>query len=110
VASPETVDRRLPHSSYDPNGLAIDSAGNIYISDANNQRIRRIDRSGVITTVAGTGKTGSTGDNGPGTQAELASPFGIAIASGDLLYVAEGAGKRVRLLNLSTGIIGTVAG
>jgi sugar lactone lactonase YvrE len=94
----------------DPNGLAIDSAGNLYFADSNNQRIRRIDRNGIITTVAGTGTSGSKGDNGPGAKAELASPFGIAMAPGDQLYIAEGAGKRLRLLNLSTGIITTVAG
>jgi len=94
----------------DPNGLAIDSAGNLYFADSNNQRIRRIDENGIVTTVAGTGSSGSKGDNGPGAKAELASPFGIAIAPGDLLYVAEGDGKRVRLLNLSSGIITTVAG
>jgi sugar lactone lactonase YvrE len=94
----------------DPNGLAFDSAGNLYFADSNNQRIRRIDRNGVITTVAGTGTAGAKGDNGPGTKAELDSPFGIAIAPGDLLYIAEGAGKRVRLLNLSNGIITTMAG
>jgi sugar lactone lactonase YvrE len=94
----------------DPNGLAFDSAGNLYFADANNQRIRRIDQNGIVTTVAGTGTSGSTGDNGPGTKAELASPFGIAMAPGDRLYIAEGAGKRVRLLNLSTDIITTVAG
>jgi sugar lactone lactonase YvrE len=93
----------------DPNGLAIDSAGNLYFADSNNQRIRRIDRNGIITTVAGTATAGSTGDNGPGTKAELASPFGIAMALGDQLYIAEGDGKRVRLLNLSTNMITTVA-
>jgi sugar lactone lactonase YvrE len=94
----------------DPNGLAIDSAGNLYFADSNNQRIRRIDRNGIVTTVAGTGTSGSNGDNGPGAKAELASPFGIAMAPGDQLYIAEGAGNRLRLLNLSTGIITTAAG
>jgi sugar lactone lactonase YvrE len=94
----------------DPNGLAFDSAGNLYVADSNNHRIRRIDRNGIITTVAGTATAGSTGDNGPGTQAELDMPFGIATAPGNLLYIADGAGKRVRLLNLSNNIITTVAG
>jgi sugar lactone lactonase YvrE len=93
----------------DPNGLAFDSTGNLYVADANNQRIRRIDRNGIIATVAGTGTAGSKGDNGPGAGAELASPFGIAMAPGDMLYIAEGAGKRVRLLNLSADVITTVA-
>lgn len=94
----------------DPNGLAFDSAGNLYFADSNNQRVRRIDGNGVITTVAGTGAAGDKGDNGAGTKAELASPFGIAMAPGDLLYIAEGDGKRVRLLNLSNDIITTAAG
>jgi DNA-binding beta-propeller fold protein YncE len=94
----------------DPNGLAFDSAGNLYFADANNHRIRRIDRNGVITTVAGTATAGSTGDNGPGTHAELDMPFGIAAAPGNLVYIADGAGSRVRLLNLSNNIITTVAG
>lgn len=94
----------------DPNGLAFDAAGNLYFADSKNEVIRRIDRNGIITTVAGTGAAGSNGDNGPGTKAELDSPFGIAMAPGDQLYIAEGAGKRVRRLNLSTNIITTVAG
>lgn len=90
-----------------PEGLAFDAAGNLYISDSKNQRIRRIDRNGVITTVAGTGVSGSTGDGGLGTQAQLNKPFRIAIGLGDKMYIAEGGGGRVRLLQLSTGIITT---
>jgi sugar lactone lactonase YvrE len=94
----------------DPNGLAFDSAGNLYFSDSKNQRIRRIDRNGVITTVAGNGVAGSSGDGGLGTQAQLNNPFGIGIGPGDKLYIAEGGGHRVRLLDLSTGIINRSAG
>jgi sugar lactone lactonase YvrE len=93
----------------DPNGLAFDSAGNLYVADSNNQRIRRIDRNGIMTTVAGTGVAGSSGDNGPGTGAQLDNPFGMGMAPGDLLYIAEGGGHRVRLLRLSSGIISTAA-
>jgi len=91
-----------------PNGLAFDAAGNLYVADSNNQRIRRIDRSGNISTVAGTGTPGFSGDGGPGINAKLYDPFGIGIV-GDNLYIAEGGGRRVRLLHLASGIIATAA-
>ena len=91
-----------------PNGLAFDSAGNLYVADANNERIRRIDRSGNISTVAGTGTPGFSGDGGPGINAKLYDPYGIGIV-GDNLYIAEGGGRRVRLLHLASGIITTAA-
>jgi hypothetical protein len=84
--------------------------GNLYLADSSNHRIRRIDRNGIITTVAGTGIAGSIGDGGLGTQAQLNNPFGIAMGSGDKLYIAEGGGHRVRLLQLSTGMITTAPG
>jgi sugar lactone lactonase YvrE len=93
----------------DPNGIAFDSAGNLYFSDSNNNRIRRIDQNGIITTVAGTGVAGFSGDNGPGIQAQLNNPFGIAMAPGDFLYISDGGNHRVRLLSLSDGIITTAA-
>jgi len=89
-----------------PNGLAFDSAGNLYVADSNNERIRRIDRSGNISTVAGTGTPGFSGDGGPGIHAKIYDPFGIGIV-GDNLYIAEGGGRRVRLLHLASGIIAT---
>jgi sugar lactone lactonase YvrE len=92
----------------DPEGLAFDSAGNLYVSDSKNQRIRRIGRNGVITTVAGTSIAGDSGDGGLGTEAELNNVFGIGIGPWDKLYIAEGGGHRVRLLQLSTDIITTV--
>jgi sugar lactone lactonase YvrE len=91
-----------------PSGLAFDSAGNLYVADSNNERIRRIDRSGNISTVAGTGTPGFGGDGGPGINAKLYDPFGIGIV-GDNLYIAEGAGRRLRVLQLSSGIITTAA-
>lgn len=91
-----------------PNGLAFDSAGNLYVADSNNERIRRIDLRGNISTVAGTGTPGFSGDGGPGINAKLYDPFGIGIV-GDNLYIAEGGGRRVRLLHLASGIIATAA-
>jgi hypothetical protein len=91
-----------------PNGLAFDSAGNLFVADSSNQRIRRIDRSGNISTVAGTGTPGFSGDGGPGINAKLYDPFGIGIG-GDKLYIAEGAGRRLRVLQISSGIITTAA-
>jgi hypothetical protein len=93
----------------DPNGIAFDAAGNLYFADSNNQRIRRIDRNGIITSVAGTGIAGFSGDGGPGTKAQLNFPFGIGIAPRDLMYIAEGGSGRVRLLRLSDGLITTAA-
>lgn len=98
----------------DPNGIAFDSAGNLYVADSNNHRIRRIDRNGVMTTVAGTGVAGLKGNNGPGTAAQLQSPFGLAMASGNLLYIAEcscdsTSAGRVRVLRLSDDFITTAA-
>jgi sugar lactone lactonase YvrE len=100
----------------DPNGIAFDSVGNLYFADANNHRIRRIDKNGIITTVAGTGVGGYSGDGGPATQADLEFPFGIAITSTGVLYVADAtcscwnpaAPGHLRMVRLSDNTISTV--
>jgi len=90
-----------------PFGLALDSR-NLYISGDN--RVRRVDlATGIITTLAGTGMAGFSGDGGPGAAAQLNRPFGLAIGSGNL-YIAESVGHRVRKVDLATGIITTFAG
>lgn len=102
----------------DPNGIVFDAAGNLYFADANNHRIRRIDKNGIITTVAGTGVAGYSGDGGPATKAQLAYPFGMGITSGDLIYFSDASCPcvdpttqgHVRALRLSDGIITTVPG
>jgi probable HAF family extracellular repeat protein len=80
-----------------PNGVAIDSAGSLYIADTGNNRIRKVSN-GVITTVAGNGTDGFSGDNGPATSAELKRPYGVAVGSGGGPYIADYGNSRMRLL------------
>ena len=94
---------------YDPAGVAVDSAGNLYIADSGNQRIRKIDSTGTITTIAGTGELGFSGDGGPAVEAELRSPRGVAVDSAGNLYIADSRNRRIRKVD-STGTITTIAG
>ncbi len=93
----------------DPLGVAIDNYGNLFISDNANQRIRRIDASGKITTIAGTGSPGYNGDGISATSAELYSPHGIAIDKTGNIYVCDVLNERIRKISPS-GIISTCAG
>jgi sugar lactone lactonase YvrE len=88
--------------------MKLDNAGNIYISDQYNYRIRKISTTGIITTIAGTGTAGFSGDGGPATAAELEHPYGMDIDSAGNLFFADGA-KRIRKIDIS-GNISTVAG
>lgn len=92
-----------------PGGLAVDRAGNLFIADTGNNRIRRVSQEGVITTVAGTGKAGFSGDGGPAINAELGLPSGITLDSVGNLFISDRLNNRVRRLSTS-GIITTVAG
>lgn len=92
-----------------PHGLAVDRAGNLYIADTSNNRIRKVDPAGTITTVAGTGNASSAGDTGPAARATLDSPTDVAVDDGGRLYVAEVDGRRVRMIDRN-GRISTVAG
>jgi trimeric autotransporter adhesin len=92
-----------------PRGLALDSSGNFYVADTNNQRIRQINTSGNINTVAGNGTASSTGDGGSGTSATLNNPGDVAVDSHGNLYIAETGGERIRQLT-AAGIISTVVG
>ena len=94
-----------------PWGVALDSSGNIYIADTSNSRIRKVNVStGVITTVAGDGTAGFSGDGGSATSAELYFPFGLATDSGNNLYIADFDNCRIRLVTVASGTISTAAG
>ena len=90
-------------------GLAMDSAGDLYISDSNNHKVRKVNTSGIISTVAGNGAPGFSGDNGPATGAMLNYPAGIAVDGAGNLYIADESNNRIRRVS-PDGIILTVAG
>ncbi|HEU0124545.1 MAG TPA: hypothetical protein VFQ91_28700 [Bryobacteraceae bacterium] len=94
---------------YNPWGLAIDAVGNIYFADRRNHRVRRIDTRGIITTVAGNGRAGFSGDGGPAASASLSTPHALAFnAAGDLL-IADFGNDRIRAVS-PAGVIRTYAG
>jgi uncharacterized protein (TIGR03437 family) len=90
-----------------PLGIAVDSAGVIYVGDTGNNRVRKI-VNGTITTVAGTGAAGFGGDNGPATSARLYNPYGVTVDSAGSIYIADIFNHRVR--KVTNGVITTVAG
>lgn len=101
----------IDSSIFLPGGMAVDGAGNLFISDSSNNRIRRVDGvSGFISTVAGTGSPGSEGDGGVGTSASVNTPTGMAIDGAGNIIFADSANHAVRKLTLATGILSTVAG
>ena len=92
-----------------PAGVAVDGAGNLFIADSYNNRIRKVDSAGVITTVAGTGRGGFSGDGGPATAAQLRSPAGVAVDGAGNLFITDRGNHRIRKVD-SAGNITTVAG
>jgi len=96
---------------YLPSGVAVDAAGNLYIADSSNNRIRRVDAvSGLISTVAGNGNPGFAGDNGLATSAEIDNPSALALDGAGNLYIADSNNDVIRMVNAATGIITTIAG
>ena len=110
---------------FDPSGLAVDSAGDVYVADTDNNVVRKVTAgTQVITTIAGTPppagppptvggqpNAGYSGDNGPATSAKLFQPFGLALnGAGTTLYIADSSNNAIRRINLTTGIITTFAG
>jgi sugar lactone lactonase YvrE len=79
-----------------PSGLAVDSAGNLYIADLGNHRVRKVSPDGVITTIAGTGIAGFSGDGGPAASARLDNPVDVAVDDAGNLYIADEVSNRVR--------------
>ena len=92
-----------------PSGVAVDSSGNLYIADTGNHRVRKVTASGIMTTIAGNGEEGFSGDNGPATAARLIQPSGVAVDSGGNVYIADAGNNRIRKVT-PAGIITTVAG
>ena len=92
-----------------PYGVAVDAAGNIYIADRSNNRIRKVDASGTITTIAGS-TAGYTGDNSAASGSQLSAPTGVAVDGAGNLYIADYNNNVIRMISAATGVITTVAG
>jgi uncharacterized protein (TIGR03437 family) len=92
-----------------PEGIVVDPAGNLYIADAANHRVRKVTPTGIISTVAGNGHPGFSGDNGPAAAAQLNQPYDVALDAAGNLYIADYGNQRVRAV-APNGNISTVAG
>ena len=93
----------------DPRGIALDSQGNLYIADSKNYVVRKVTTDGIISTIAGTGIYGHSGDEGPAVEAMLKQPFGVTLDSQGNLYIADIQDQVIRMVT-TDGIISTVAG
>ena len=92
--------------------MALDGVGNLYIADTDNQRIRKVDSTGTITTIAGSGEhlhNGFSGDGGPAVEAQLSFPTGLAVDEAGNVYIADQGNDRIRKVD-SAGTITTIAG
>jgi uncharacterized protein (TIGR03437 family) len=93
-----------------PEGLAFDAAGNLYVADSAAQNVRRITSGGTISTFAGTGVAGETGDGGPASKAKLNQPYGLVLDQNSVLYIADSGGSTIRRIDPLLGTITTIAG
>ncbi len=112
VAGSNWVGENIPATSailMQADGIAVDPSGNIYISDANNHRVRCIAPDGIIRTIAGNGVAGFAGDGGPASSSQLNSPYGLAFDLSGNLYIADLGNARIRRITPS-GTISTIAG
>ena len=106
--SPGSADGTGAAASFDaPQGVALDSAGNLYVADTGNNEIRKITPAGVVTTFAGSTVAGN--QNGTGTAASFATPYGIAVSSTGTIYVADTGNNEIREIT-SAGVVSTLAG
>ena len=92
-----------------PQGVAVDAAGNVFITDRFNNRIRKVTQGGVISTVAGNGSVAFSGDNGPALNAGMTAPSGIAVDAAGNIFIADEVDNRIRKVTTG-GVISTVAG
>lgn len=93
-----------------PLAEATDAAGNLYFSDSGNNRIRKVDVAGNITTIAGTGTAGFLGDGGPAVSAQINNPSAIAVDGAGNIFFADSGNNAIREINLLSGAISTIAG
>jgi uncharacterized protein (TIGR03437 family) len=93
-----------------PHGLAVDRAGNIYIADSTQHRVRRIGADGIITTIAGNGRKGKSGDLGPATEAELNGPMSVAVDEAGNIFIADTGNSMVRAVTTDGRILPVVGG
>jgi len=101
----------LSTSLANPRGIAVDAAGNLFVADAGNDRVRRVDAvTQLITTVAGNGLSGFDGDEGPATAASLSGPEDLALDANGNLLIADTFNNRIRRVDATSGVITTVAG
>ena len=94
---------------YSPYGVSVDISGNVYIADYNNHKIRMVTGTGIITTIAGTGTEGSSGDGGAAISATLSTPHGVSVDISGNVYIADTYNSKIRMVS-GTGIITTIAG
>jgi ABC-type branched-subunit amino acid transport system substrate-binding protein len=108
TGSPGYVDGPIATAQFnDPTGLAVDAAGNVYVADGGNHRVRLIRPDGTVTTLAGTGEPGYR--DGPAGEAQFNEPFDVAVSSTGVLYVADAGNDRIRAIS-PDGMVTTLAG
>lgn len=110
----EKNERDVPNiktSLVGPFNLVFDHKGNLYVSTNGDSKVSKINfYTGEVTTIAGTGESGFSGDGGPAKDAKLSNPTGLALDNNDNLYISDSGNERIRKVDLNTGIISTVAG
>ena len=97
-------------SFTEPRAIATDKFGNVFIVDEDDNVVRKVNTSGIVTTIVGTGAIGFFGDGGPATSAKMTAPSGIALDTAGNIYIADRFNHVIRFVNIATGIITTVAG